>query len=550
MRSKLVAGVLPFVFAMASQSSMAGIDCQIPKQALNNDVKVEVKRSFPTYPTFPSFPNPGCDFDPPIEPPIEPPGDNDDGTISYSGVTIHQNISGALDKPVILVEGFDPMNQTSATELYNQMPYYLKENLRNSGRDVITVSFNDNGDSLRTNANHLKTLINWVNAQKEGNHSNAVFGLSMGGVVSRIALKEMENAGVDHQTGLYISFDSPHRGAYVPSDIKPTLNRMLEKISKYVPSSSDKNEAKRMLRNSLKLVDSPAAREMLVTSGYSSPFYAYLDSLGYPNNTVRVAYSMGSESGYDNGHSDDPTNDLMRFRIEVYQFQNYRFTVETGDCYLPCDRLNGHYVNNAGSTRDVVRYMDEQISLHDKASVIDYDRYEIDRRDTGFIPVYSALDMKHIALSTPYSDSLQKHSPFDVIHFINNQNLRHDETGIRYAIGKSISSITNLLNTYHIDSPIMPSREDKVAPLPSVANVESQWLISGTNTISWSRVPGATHYQMFFNNYTYPVKTLTATTTRIQVGSDTEVKVRACNETMCSYPSSTTAYYRPNSTHF
>ncbi len=533
MKRNLLKGLLPLFIGVGVQSTYAA-DCQIPKRLLDQTSESKHQKMASL-----------GGFDCPIEPPIEPPGGGTGGT-TYSGVSIYQDTSGTFDKPVILVEGFDPLNLNSARDLYHRMPYSLKSNLRNSGRDVVVVSFNDGGASLRTNANKLKTLINWVNDRKQGNHSNAVFGLSMGGVVSRIALKEMENSGIDHETGVYVSFDSPHRGAYVPGDIKHTLNRMLDKISKYVPSSSLKNEVKASLRDSLRLVDSPAAREMLVTSGYSNSFYNYLDNLGYPDDAVRVAYSMGSATGTDNGHSRYPSTNLMHFRLEVYQIKNYYFDINIGGCYRPCDVLNGHYANSPGSTLNPVNTLDSEMSGSGGASIIDYDLYDIDRRDTGFIPVYSALDMKHIDLSKPYTSSMKKHSPFDVIDVVSSQNLRHDENGILNAISWRTNSLIDVLNNYHVYSPNIPSRSDKVAPLNSVSSAQSEWLVGGTNFVQWSSVPGATHYQVFIGGSFYPVKTVSNTRTSVSVMSNTQVKVRACNADMCSYPASTPVYYRPD----
>ena len=45
---------------------------------------------------------------------------------------------------------------------------------------------------------------------------NVVLGQSMGGVIARYALKDMENKGLPHDPRTYISHDAPHLGANVP----------------------------------------------------------------------------------------------------------------------------------------------------------------------------------------------------------------------------------------------------------------------------------------------------------------------------------------------
>lgn len=48
----------------------------------------------------------------------------------------------------------------------------------------------------------------------------ALMGLSLGGVVGKIALRELENEGYRHGVESYLSFDSPHWGAYTPPSIQ------------------------------------------------------------------------------------------------------------------------------------------------------------------------------------------------------------------------------------------------------------------------------------------------------------------------------------------
>ena len=54
----------------------------------------------------------------------------------------------------------------------------------------------------------LKDVIRRVNtlkAQAGSSARNVIIGQSMGGLITRWALKEMENAGEQHQTNLFIS---------------------------------------------------------------------------------------------------------------------------------------------------------------------------------------------------------------------------------------------------------------------------------------------------------------------------------------------------------
>jgi hypothetical protein len=55
-------------------------------------------------------------------------------------------------------------------------------------------------------------------------------GESMGGILGRIALKQLENEGFDHQIGLYVSYDAPHKGAYVFPKEFSLLYKILQQV--------------------------------------------------------------------------------------------------------------------------------------------------------------------------------------------------------------------------------------------------------------------------------------------------------------------------------
>ena len=89
----------------------------------------------------------------------------------------------------------------------------------NQQYDIIWVDWNNGTDYIQKNAYVLEEVIKWVNAEKLANgssQSNIVLGASMGGLIARYALKDMEDRGIPTQTSLYISHDTPHQGANFP----------------------------------------------------------------------------------------------------------------------------------------------------------------------------------------------------------------------------------------------------------------------------------------------------------------------------------------------
>lgn len=190
-----------------------------------------------------------------------------------------------LLKPIIILDGFDPGNGRTGPSLYaNELEYErtpgefinLGTDLRKKGYDVIVLNFPENeyinqnfrqmwagADYIERNAYVLVTLIKEVNAKLAENGSTAeliIMGPSMGGLISRYALAYMEQklrdnpaeATWNHRTKLWFSFDSPHLGANIPIGDQYFIEYYAVRVNN---TGAD---------NGLKMLDTPAARQMLV----------------------------------------------------------------------------------------------------------------------------------------------------------------------------------------------------------------------------------------------------------------------------------------------
>ncbi|MFM7104083.1 MAG: esterase/lipase family protein, partial [Flavobacteriales bacterium] len=274
----------------------------------------------------------GCSSNYPM--PVTPPWSSSN-TGSYpfgiscqsDGINISGNAyylpSGDFDKPFIFVEGIDftPLQSamqngdfgwcqfTSGYEsldypysMISLMPKFL-DSLRVRGYDVILVDFADGARSMNDNASLLIELIHLVNSFKTGDHPNVIAGASMGGQVCRYALKRMEELGQDHCCRLWISFDSPNTGAYVPI----ALQQVLDVLSNEPLASYAINE---------KLL-SPAAKQLLMLqhfqgAGYvpggTDDFQNWYSNLGYPSDCRKIAVTNGSLTGAYQKDQDGNTN--------------------------------------------------------------------------------------------------------------------------------------------------------------------------------------------------------------------------------------------------
>ena len=160
------------------------------------------------------------------------------------------NNSGSVDKPFIFVEGFDdrvfglvnnvsPLLENSFTEYFNSASFdsilnklvglshgefdfkwfynsAISDTLK-LNYDVFYVDFLNPEADIRHNAFLLEKAIKEINNLKSnGSKRNIVMGYSMGGLIARYALCDMEANHIPHQTDVYVSFDSPHLGVNVP----------------------------------------------------------------------------------------------------------------------------------------------------------------------------------------------------------------------------------------------------------------------------------------------------------------------------------------------
>ena len=232
-----------------------------------------------------------------------------------------------LNKPVIILDGFDPGDLRKINNDEKGIRYLIdnqgkEKNMKKfyeEGFDVVILNFpkralktrtvkfwhpwlnryiyftikteRDGGaDYIERNANVLKALIIQLNKEliKNGSQEKLkIIGPSMGGLISRVALTEMERANQNHNVDIWVSFDSPHLGANIPVGLQYFFNFM----------ELDQVEA----------LKTPAAKQMLITQvvdqtyATRSRFRNKLSYLGFPKKTRNLALINGSINGKRTG---------------------------------------------------------------------------------------------------------------------------------------------------------------------------------------------------------------------------------------------------------
>lgn len=228
---------------------------------------------------------------------------------------------GALDKPVLVVEGFDPDNSDTPAINYG-LGYDLIETARSQGYDVFIMEWVDGGADMTKNRDVflgacqlLHRLLGTTEAAIQ------VVGVSMGGVVSRDGLAYAEDnlfahpgQYLEHYVNTFVSFDAPQQGGH--------MNTRLQSVFKDNGSSTQQITLQSM-----------AAKQLLYEDVYDetysihNDFYRALRSLhndeqpfgvtnGYPRRCMNFTLSNGNRA------ADYPGLTTRDELASVYEYSN------------------------------------------------------------------------------------------------------------------------------------------------------------------------------------------------------------------------------------
>ncbi len=326
------------------------------------------------------YPCEGSGIVPPVDESISitRTGSMNDGLVKiWYGKNSDNTPKTMMTKPIVIVDGFDPIPikdkdrsseeiyfETNFNETYNNLELYnacpriqsehrldeidegLIDRLRNLGYDIAILDFEWGGNDILENVETLKEAITAINTEISENSSTEkliVMGPSMGALISRIALSQMTN----HNTRMYISFDGPQQGAYIPMPMQALYGYMLDVANKTLTASEVVlfwsgmslpafntmllQKTVNGLLDTYSPLTCPAAKQMLMYHYLGTPnnqpfaphsmhtsLYNSIDDI-YPTNCMNVAISDGDGDGIDNNQKDFPTagTDYLGFSTDT-----------------------------------------------------------------------------------------------------------------------------------------------------------------------------------------------------------------------------------------
>jgi len=254
-----------------------------------------------------------------------------------------------ITRPLIVSEGFDPGSITNPEEQYgtedifdfrdrlvpnagNNLRNLIDPTNNNQAYDIIYVNWTNGTDAIQENALVLREVINWVNTQKQLSGStepNVLLGQSMGGIVGRYTLANMEAEGETHDVRLFVAHDSPMQGANTPLSLQyfsrhaydqytsaPVLYGLVEIVIPTVlnfvelMSLGNLDIAFPSVSDVLTLQDTPAAMQMNYhyvdyssnpTMAIHNAWQQEFENAGYPTQSRNIAISNGNECAVDHG---------------------------------------------------------------------------------------------------------------------------------------------------------------------------------------------------------------------------------------------------------
>ncbi len=106
--------------------------------------------------------------------------------------------------PMLMVEGFDPLNQKFPETYYNLTWDLVNMDLYPNGYEVFILNFNDGGRDLRQNADVVLKALDKIH-EVCPNYAIALGGLSMGGPIGRYAFSKKGKSGWNNKRWI-ISF--------------------------------------------------------------------------------------------------------------------------------------------------------------------------------------------------------------------------------------------------------------------------------------------------------------------------------------------------------
>src|SRR5216683_2117323 len=198
-------------------------------------------------------------------------------------------------KPVIFSDGFNsgPSDRDMIWDGMEREAFPFISRLHERGSDLIILGYDERSASILKNAEVAIECIRRAAGAPHREADLAVGGFSMGGLITRYALAKMEEEQPPgHHTAVYFSYDSPHRGAWIPISLQ-ALAHYLRRVAPGMSGQINSPAARELLWRHIAEVDEEPEQDPMRTE-----FLAELDRVGgWPSGPVKLGVANGSGRG-------------------------------------------------------------------------------------------------------------------------------------------------------------------------------------------------------------------------------------------------------------
>jgi len=153
-----------------------------------------------------------------------------EGTISlvdpsrFGNTFMIPGYDNVLDRILIITDGIDFVGNRGPKALLEEMGgIKALDPFLKVGIDVLFVDWPYPMGRIENNSNYLKNIIADLNALDDFESIVAYIGISMGGIIGRHALIDLEDNQIAHNVDIFVSGDSPQKGANVSVGIQAAV---------------------------------------------------------------------------------------------------------------------------------------------------------------------------------------------------------------------------------------------------------------------------------------------------------------------------------------
>ena len=332
-----------------------------------------------------------------------------------------------LEEPIILADGFGK----GATKLATLWNVYSIESdvdqgnlvcqLQDKGKDVILLGYGKKEERVQKNAQVAIECIKRAIKERKGQKGLVVGGISMGGIVTRYALSLMEYRGENHETTKYISYDTPHQGAWVPLILQYLVYEFEKRIT-YLRQLGDllRSDAAKQL---LWVWPGPEPKREVKPHKLRTDLYNDLKRFGWMKKCKKYAVANGRADGVGNGSTPGEISIRIKYLIAVYiqpksqekayigRLANKRYYVKDVPAF---DSAPGGVEPFFKGLAEALKKVYVKVDVKDGAG-----------GNTCFVPTVSALSIDKMHEPNTCIDKSKHESPFD--DYIVSTNTKHVE---------------------------------------------------------------------------------------------------------------------------